>query len=332
MLKKLLLSSSAFVVAVFLLSNFSPAFGADEFPVRPIKLIVPYSAGSSADISARRVGEAMSRTLGKPIIVENVGGAGGVVGTMKFLQQPADGYTLLAGAIATHAINVGLYKTLPYDPVKDFAPISRISSFPNILVVHPSVNARTLPELVSLLKKRTADQPPLSFGSGGKATTAHLGGEQLKLVTGADLIHVPYASVAVAVPDVLAGRVSMLFGNMPVVQSFIEKGSLIAIANTGTARSALLPKVPTVKEQGFEAMELSAWIGLFAPAGTPAPIVKQLHAAVRAAVATPEVRESFRTLGATPESDASPEDFGLFINEEIKRWVGVTKAAGIKPE
>ena len=332
MLRKLILISPVLAVAAFVLTNFSPAFGADEFPARPIKLIVPYSAGSSADISARRVGEAMSRTLGKPIIVENVPGAGGVVGTMRFLQQPADGYTLLAGAIATHAINVGIYKALPYDPVKDFAPISRISSFPNILVVHPSVNARTLPELVSLLKKRTIDQAPLSFGSGGKATTAHLGGEQLKLVTGAELIHVPYASVAVAVPDLLAGRLSMLFGNMPVVQPFIEKGSLIAIANTGATRSPLLPNVPTVKEQSYEAMELSAWIGLFAPAGTPPAVVKQLHAAAKAAVTTPEVRESFRTLGATPESDASPEDFSKFINEEIKRWVGVIKAAGIKPE
>ena len=332
MLKKLIFIKPVLAAAAFIFTSLLPAFGADEFPTRPIKLIVPYSPGSSADISARRVGEAMSRTLGKPIVVENVAGAGGVVGTMRFLQQPADGYTLLAGAIATHAINVGIYKALPYDPVKDFAPISRISSFPNVLVVHPSVNARTLPELVSLLKKHTVDQAPLSFGSGGKATTAHLGGELLKLVTGADLIHVPYASVAVAAPDLLAGRVSMLFGNMPVVQPFIEKGSLIAIANTGATRSPLLPNVPTVKEQGYEAMELSAWIGLFAPAGTPPAVVKQLHAAAKAAVATPEVRESFRTLGATPESDASPEDFGKFINEEIKRWVGVIKASGIKPE
>ena len=332
MLRRLILMKPVLAAAAFIFTSFLPAFGEDVFPARPIKLIVPYSPGSSSDISARRVGEAMSRTLGKPIIVENVPGAGGVVGTMRFLQQPADGYTLLAGAIATHAINVGIYKTLPYDPVKDFAPISRISSFPNILVVHPSVNVKTLPELVSLLKKRTVDQAPLSFGSGGKATTAHLGGEQLKLVTGAELIHVPYASVAVAVPDLLAGRVSMLFGNMPVVQPFIEKGSLIAIANTGATRSPLLPNVPTVKEQGYEAMELSAWIGLFAPAGTPASVVKQLHAAAKSAVTTPEVRESFRTLGAMPESDASPEDFGIFIKEEIKKWVGVTKAAGIKPE
>ena len=332
MLKKMKFIKNALAAGACIFSSFIPVFGEVAFPARPIKLIVPYSPGSSADISARRVGEAMSRILGKPIIVENVAGAGGVVGTMKFLQQPADGYTLLAGAIATHAINVGIYKTMPYDPVKDFAPISRISSFPNILVVHPSVSARTLPELVLHLKKRTTDQIPLSFGSGGKATTAHLGGEQLKLVTGAELIHVPYASVSVAVPDLLAGRLSMLFGNMPVVQPFIEKGSLIAIANTGATRSPLLPRVPTVKEQGFEALELSAWIGLFAPAGTPASVVKQLHAAAKAAVATPEVKESFRTLGAMPESDASPEDFGIFIKEEIKKWVEVIKAAGIKPE
>ena len=327
------ISMGQVLVAVALsIATLSSALAADDFPSRPIKLIVPYSPGSSADISARRVGEAMSRTLGKPIVVENIAGAGGVVGTTRFLQQPADGYTMLAGAIATHAINVGIYKSLPYDPVKDFAPISRISSFPNILVVHPSIPAKTLPELVSLLKKRPADQTPLSFGSGGKATTAHLGGEQLKLVTGVDLIHVPYGSVSVSMPDLLAGRLSMLFGNMPVVQAFIEKGSLIAIANTGDTRSPLLPNVPTVKEQGFESLGLSAWIGLFARAGTPAAIVKQLHAAAKAAVAIPEVRESLRVLGATPESDASPEDFAQFINEEIKKWVGVVKAAGIQPE
>ena len=191
---------------------------------------------------------------------------------------------------------------------------------------------------MSLLKKRPAEQTPLSFGSGGKATTANLGGEQLKLVTGVDLIHVPYGSVAVSMPDLLAGCLSMLFGNMPVVQAFIEEGSLIAIATTGYTRSPrsplfpLLPNVPTVKEQGFESLGLSAWIGLFARAGTPPAIVKQLHAAAKAAMAIPEVKESLRVLSATPESDASPEDFANFINGEIMKWVGVVKAAGIQAE
>lgn len=327
---KLKLIGQLLAAAACALAALSPAFAADDYPSRPIKLIVPFAAGASSDIAARRVGEAMSRTLGKPIVVENMPGAGGIVGIQRFLQQPADGYTLLAGTISTHAVNLGIYKSLPYDPVKDFAPISRISSFPNILVVHPSLGVKTLPELVALMKKRPTE--PLSFASGGKGSTSHLGGEQLKQASGVDMIHVPYASVAVAIPDLLSGRVAMTFGNMTVVQPFIEKGNVVAIANTGTTRSPLLPNVPTVKEQGFEAMELSAWIALFARAGTSPAIVKQLHAAAKAAVATPEVKASFQVLGTTPESDESPQDFARFINQEIRKWMAVAKAADIKPE
>lgn len=314
------------------LGLLASATAQSDFPNRPIRMIVPFAAGASADVAARRVGEAMSRILGKPIVVENVTGAGGVVGIQRFRQQPADGYTLLAGSISTHAINVGMHKSLPYNPVKDFAPISRISSFPNILVVHPSLGVKTLPELLNLMKKRPASELPLSFASGGKGSTSHLGGEQLKQMTGIDLIHVPYASVSVAMPDFLAGRSAIMFGNMTVVQPFIEKGMALALANTGSVRSPLLPTVPTVKELGFESMELSAWIALFAPAGTPPAVVRKLHAAVRAAVNSPEVAESFKPLGTTPESDASPEDFAKFVDSEIKKWVAVTKASGITPE
>lgn len=319
-------------LAAITLSASAPALAQNDFPDRPMKLIVPFSAGASSDVAARRVGEAMSRTLGQPIVIENVTGAGGLAGIRRFKQQAADGYTLLAGSISTHAINVGMHKTLPYDPLQDFEPISRISSFPNILVVHPSLGVKNLHELVTLLKKRPASEVPLSFASGGKGSTSHLGGEQLKQVAGIDLIHVPYSSVSVAMPDFLAGRTQIMFGNMTVVQPFIEKGSVVAIANTASERSPLLPNVPTVKEQGFESMELSAWIGLFAPAGTPPAVVKKLHAAARAAVNSPEVRESFKPLGTTPESDASPEDLRKFIAQEIKKWVGVARASGIAPE
>lgn len=319
-------------VAAIAFQSASAALAQDDFPNRPIRLIVPFAAGASSDVAARRVGEAMSRTLGKPIVVENVSGAGGIAGIQRFRQQPADGYTLLAGSISTHAINVGMHKSLPYDPIKDFAPISRISSFPNILVVHPSLGVKNLQELVGLLKKQTSKDGNLSFASGGKGSTSHLGGEQLKQVTGADLTHVPDSSVSVAMPDFLAGRTQIMFGNMTVVQPFIEKGNVVAIANTAEQRAALLPNVPTVREQGFEAMGLFVWIGLFAPAGTPPAVVKKLHAAAWTAVNSPEVRESFKPLGTTPEADASPEGFAKFVDLEIRKWVNVTKSAGIASE
>lgn len=310
----------------------SPTFAAGDFPNRPVKIVVPFAAGSSVDISARRVGDAMGRTLGKPVVIENITGAGGLIGIQRFLKAPADGYTLFTGSISSHGITPVLTKNLPYDPVNDFVPISKISSFSNVLVVHPSLGVKTLPELVSLLKKQQAGGPTLSFASGGKGTTAHLGGELLKQAAAAEILHVPYGSVAIATPDLLAGRVSMMFGNVLVVQPFIEKGQLVPIANTGSGRSPLLPDVPTVREQGYGALELMAWAGLFAPAGTPPEIVRQLHAALRAATAQPEVREHFRNLGGVAESDGSPEEFGRFVDQELRKWAGVTRAAGLKPE
>ncbi|MEB2399010.1 MAG: tripartite tricarboxylate transporter substrate binding protein [Alcaligenaceae bacterium] len=324
----------ASIFGVFALSVFAigPAQAADSYPSKPIRLIVPFSAGASSDISARRVSEVMARTLGQPIVVENIPGAGGVVGIQKFLQQPSDGYTLLAGSISTHGINPHIHSALPYDPIKDFAPISRISSFPNILVVHPSLNVKTLPELVEKVKEAARDGKPLTYASGGKGSTSHLGGEQLKQAAGAELTHVPYSSVSVAMPDFLSGRVPIMFGNMTVVQPFIEKGTIVAIANTGERRSNLLPELKTVEEQGFRNMQLSAWIGLFAKAGTPPEVLKKLNAAATKAVASEEVKKTFDGLGKVAESDESAEHFAEFVRKETEKWGAVVKAANIQEQ
>ncbi|CAN5325744.1 tripartite tricarboxylate transporter substrate binding protein [soil metagenome] len=299
-----------------------------SYPTHPIKVIVPFTAGGSSDLSARRVSEGMSRILGQPLIMENKPSAGGIVGVNDVAQAAPDGYTLLAGTISTHALNVGLYKNLSYDPLKDFTPITRIGSFPNVLVVNSALNISTLADLIKLAKERDKQGKPLSYASGGNGSTSHLGGVLLGQVAGVELLHIPYKGAAGAMPDLLSGRVDMLFANIQLIQQHLASGTLKALAVTTSTRSNLLPDVPTVAELGFKNAEMSVWIALFAPKNIPAAMAQKLNAAAIQAMKSPAVVEGFAKEGVIAEYDESPAAFRTFLAAEVDKWSKVVRASG----
>jgi hypothetical protein len=305
---------------------------ADNFPNRPITIIIPFTAGGSSDLTARRVGDAMGKILKQPIIVQNLASAGGIFGVNSVVKAPKDGYTLLAGTISTHAINAGLYKNLPYDPLKDFVPITRIGSFPNILVVQSSLKINTLPQLIELARQRQAQGKPLNYASGGVGSTSHLGGELLRQVAGVEMIHVPYKGAAGAMGDLLGGRIDLIFGNSQLVLPHIKTGQLVPLAVTTSARSDLLPNVPTVTEIGFAEAEMSVWIGLFAPAGIPEVVANKLSAAALQALTSPEVLSGFTAEGVFIEKDESPAQFLTELSRQVALWKKVIDKAGIAIE
>lgn len=309
-------------------SAVSNAQAQAAYPTHPIKVIVPFTAGGSSDLSARRVSEGMSRILKQPLILENKPSAGGIVGVNDVALAPADGYTLLAGTISTHALNVGLYKNLSYDPVKDFTPITRIGSFPNVLVVNSALGVSTLADLIKLAKQRDKDGKPLSYASGGNGSTSHLGGVLLGQVAGVELLHIPYKGAAGAMPDLLSGRVDMLFANIQLIQQHLTQGTLKALAVTTSTRSTLLPNVPTVAELGFKEAEMSVWIALFAPKGIPDSVARTLNAAALQAMKSPAVVEGFAKEGVIAEYDESPEAFRTVLIGEVEKWSKVVKASG----
>lgn len=301
-----------------------PAFAA--YPDRPIKLVVPFPPGTGADISARRVATAMAPILGQPITIENRAGAGGSVGSEYVAKAKADGYTLLAGTLNTHAMNQALYKNLPYDPIKDFVPITRITTFPNVLVVPAALQVDTAEKLVALAKSR---KDPLTYGSGGSGTTAHLSAVLLGQTANIGLEHIPYQGTSQAMTDVLAGRVDMIFGNIPVVAPFVKQGQLKALAITSAKRSPLMPDVPTVGEMGLKNAEMSVWIALFAPKGTPADVIAALSQAARKALQTPELTAAYAQDGGEVQLDATPGDFAAVLQKDAKRWGEVVRSSGM---
>jgi len=305
---------------------------ADNFPNRPITIIIPFTAGGSSDLTARRVGDAMGKILKQPIIVQNLASAGGIFGVNSVVKAPKDGYTLLAGTISTHAINAGLYKNLPYDPLKDFVPITRIGSFPNILVIQSVLKIKTLPDLIELARQRQAQGKPLTYASGGVGSTSHLGGELLRQVASVEMIHVPYKGAAGAMGDLLGGRIDLIFGNSQLVLPHIKTGQLVPLAVTTKTRTDLLPDVPTVAEIGFAEAEMSVWIGLFAPAGIPAAVANKLSAAALEALASPEVLSGFSAEGVFVEKDDSPAHFLNELTGQVALWKKVIDKAGIAIE
>ena len=323
---------AAFLLFVSVNSQQVFAQAADNFPSRPITIIIPFTAGGSSDLTARRVGDAMGKILKQPIIVQNLASAGGIFGVNSVVKAPKDGYTLLAGTISTHAINAGLYKNLPYDPLKDFVPITRIGSFPNILVVQSSLKINTLPGLIELARQRQAQGKPLTYASGGVGSTSHLGGELLRQVAGVEMIHVPYKGAAGAMGDLLGGRIDLIFGNSQLVLPHIKTGQLLPLAVTTNARTDLLPNVPTVAEIGFAEAEMSVWIGLFAPAGIPTVVANKLSAAALQALASPEVLSGFTAEGVFVEKDDSPAQFLTELSRHVALWKKVIDKAGIAIE
>ncbi|SFQ25402.1 tripartite tricarboxylate transporter substrate binding protein [Variovorax sp. 770b2] len=298
---------------------------ASDFPNKAIRLVVPFPPGGATDAAARLVAVKMSEHWGQPVLVDNRAGAGGNVGSDLVAKSTADGYTLVMGVTGSHAINTSLYSRMPYDPVADFVAISQVAVVPNVLVVHPSVPAKNLAELMALAKKEPGK---LNYASLGNGTAAHLGMEMLKSEAGVDITHVPYKGSAPAVSDLLGGQVQMMVDGLPSALPHVKAGKLRAIALTSLRRSPSLPDLPTISETypGFYA---DAWSGLFAPKGTPQPVVDKLSAEVQRILKLPDVREKLAALGAEPVGSTQAE-FAAHVKKEIDKWAKVVKTSGAK--
>ncbi len=301
---------------------------AQSYPTKSIRLIVPFAAGGSTDALARAVGQKLGENVGQQIVVDNRTGANGNIGTDMVAKAPADGYTLLMAFDATMVINPSVYAKLPFDPVKDFAPVTKVAALPLILVAHPSFPASNLKELIAYAKQK----PGVNYSSSGHASTPHLAMLMFEQRTGTKFTHIAYKGGGQAVIDVLAGQVPLLATAIPTVQAHLKAGKLKAIALTSARRHASLPDVGTFAEAGMTGFDVSAWYGLLAPAGTPKPIITRLHDEVVKILATPEMKERFlTTIGGDPIG-GTPAQFAADIKADIARWSGIVKGSGIKIE
>jgi tripartite-type tricarboxylate transporter receptor subunit TctC len=300
---------------------------AQTWPDKPIRILVGFAAGGPADITARLIGDRLSEAWGKPVIVENVTGAAGNLATDRVAKSAPDGYTLLAAASATIVTNPSLYQKLPFDPVKDLAPITQAAYTPNILAVHPDVPVRSVQELVAYAR---ANPGKLSFGSAGIGTSQHLAGELFKTMAGLDIQHVPYRGIAAVMPDLIAGRLTMAFGNISAVLPFVRDGKLRPLAVTSARRYASVPDLPTMIETGFPGFDSTAWFGLMAPAGTPPDIIEKVHRESVRILALPDVRARFAALGIEVIGN-TPAEFAAVIAAETPQWAKLIRDIGIKP-
>src|SRR6185436_11817575 len=301
---------------------------AQAYPSKPIRFVVPYPAGGPLDTVARLLGAKVTESTKQPVVVDNKPGAGGNIGAEIVAKSPADGYTILMGAVATHAINPTLYKSVGYDPVNDFALITQVASTPNVLVVNPSVPAGNVKEFVAYAK---ANPGKLSFGSGSIGSAGHLAGELFKTMAGVDMLHVPYKGAAPAMQDLVAGQVQLMFDNFASANTQVKAGKVKALAVTTAKRSALAPDLPTIAESGLAGFDINTWFGIFVPAGTPRDVVERLHAEFTRALAMPDVRERLTNLGAEPVGNR-PEEFAAYIKAEGEKYARVIKASGAKAD
>jgi tripartite-type tricarboxylate transporter receptor subunit TctC len=298
---------------------------AQEWPAKQVNLIVPFSAGGTTDLFGRLLSQHMHQKFGQPFIVENRAGAGGNLGAAAVAKAAPDGYTFLVGTVSTHAINPFIYTKLPYDTVKEFQPVSLIARLPNILVVHPSLPVKNVNELIAHLK---ANPDKLSYGSSGVGTSIHLAAELFKIKTGTTMTHVPFRSSGDIMNNLTGGHINLAFDNITLAWPQVKAGNLRALAVSSTERSAIAPDVPTVADTipGFEA---TSWHGVFAPAGTPKPIVDKMAAEMKRILELPDVKEKLFEIGAVA-SPMTPENFAKFIDGERAKWADVVKAAGVK--
>jgi tripartite-type tricarboxylate transporter receptor subunit TctC len=295
------------------------------YPDKPIRIVSPFPVGGIADTFSREIGKNLTEAWGQPVVVDNRTGAGGNIGADIVAKSAPDGYTLVIGNIGTHAVNVSLFPSMPYDTLKDFTPIVHVLDAEGLLVVNPSVKATTVPELIALAR---AEPGKLSYGSGGIGTTSHLAGELFKSMTKVDIVHVPYKGNVPAITDLLGGQTSMSFATMPTVLPHVRAGKLRPLAVLGTTRSPALPDVPTIAESvpGFD---VSNWIGLFGPAGMPSAIVAKWNAEVQKIMRSPEIQKRLETEGAK-FIPMSPEQFAAFQKSELTKWAKTIKDANIK--
>jgi tripartite-type tricarboxylate transporter receptor subunit TctC len=300
---------------------------AQAYPSKPIKIVVPFAVGGIADTFGRAIAAKLSESWGQPVVVENKGGAGGNIGADLVAKSPPDGYTLVMGNIGTHAINQYLMKSMPYDTMRDFVPIAHVLDADNLLVVHPSVPAKNVPELIAYAKSQPGK---LSYASGGMGTTSHLAGEMFKSSAGVDLVHVPYKGNSPAITDVLGGQAQMIFATMPTVIQQAKAGKLRPIATLGGERNRTTPEIPAMIES-IPGYQVSNWIGLFAPAGTPPEIVARLNAEVQKVMRSPEIEKRLETEGAK-FVPTTPQSFAAFQKAEADKWAEAIRKAGIKAE
>ena len=301
---------------------------AQSFPSRPVRFVVPFAPGGSTDTLARTMGVKLADALGQQVVVDNRTGGNGDIGRMIVARAPADGHTIVLGYIANLAIAPSLQSKMPYDPVKDYAPIIQPASSPNVLTAHPSVQARNLKELIALAK---AAPGKVNFASTGVASVGHLTGELINSLAAIKMTHVPYKGSGQAVTDILGGHVQVMFSGFSSTLHHIKSGKLRALAVTGPKRSPALADVPTIAEQGFPGVEATAWYGVLAPAGTPKPVVMRLHGELVKILKLPDVVQKLDGLGFEIVG-STPEQFGAYIKSEIKKWEKVVKASGAKPE
>ena len=305
----------------------SPAGAQSDYPSKPVKIIVPSAPGGGTDIAARVLAQHLSQAMGQQFFIDNRPGAGNMIGIEAAARSAPDGYTLLMTA-STLSINQLTYKKVLYDAVRDFAPISLVVSLPSVLVVHPSVPARSLAELVALAKQKP-DQ--LTYASAGIGTNPHLSMELLKTMTGIEIRHIPYRGVGPALNDLVAGQVGILIAGVLTTKPQVDAGTVRGLAVTGLKRVEALPDVPTVAEAGIANYEALQWYGLLAPAGTPAPIITRLHAETAKAVRSAEMKERLAADGADPVGN-TPAEFAAHIKEEMRKWAEVARAAKIEPQ
>src|ERR1700741_2692758 len=302
------------------------AVHAQAWPSKPIKYIVNFAPGGTTDILGRMVAAGLTTSLGQPVVVENKPGQAGSIGAAECARAAPDGYTLCGGTISSHAINASLYSKLPYDPIKDFAPITLLASLPNMLIVHPSLNAGSVSELVALLK---ANPNKYSFGSAGNGTSQHISGELFKIMTGTQMQHIPYKGSGPMIPDLLAGTIQLSFENITTAYPQVKAGKLKALAVTSAKRSFVAPEVPTMAEAGLPGYDLSSWQAMYAPGGTPKEIAARLHAETAKTLRAPDNAKKLQDLGLDA-GGITPEELTAFMRAEIPRLGKVVRESGAK--
>jgi tripartite-type tricarboxylate transporter receptor subunit TctC len=326
--RRLALTSIALAAIGFIAT---PATAQSAWPNKPVRIVVPFAPGGTTDILARAVAPELAKAFGQPFVVDNRAGAGGNVGADLVAKAPADGYTLLMGTVGTHGINKALYAKMPFDPQKDFAPITLVAGVPNVMVMNTEKAAKLgINSVADFVKYAKANPGKLSMASSGNGTSIHLAGELFKSKNGIFMTHIPYRGSGPALLDMIGGNVDVMFDNLPSAMPQIKGGKLKAFAVTSAERSGAMPELPTIEEAGkLKGFEASSWFGLLAPAGTPPEIVSRIQQEVAKALATPAIKEKMLAQGAIPSGN-TPQEFAKLIDSEITKWAQVVKASGAK--
>jgi tripartite-type tricarboxylate transporter receptor subunit TctC len=298
-----------------------------SFPSKPLRIVVTFTTGGAPDIIARLLGERFTAAWGQPVIIDNKPGSGGNIGADFVAKAAPDGYTLVLGTVGTHSINGALYAKMPYDMVRDFTPVSLLATTPNLLVVNNDVPAKTLQELITLGKR----DGKMSFASPGSGTSVHVSGELFKRLTGIDMLHIPYKGRASAIPDLLGGRVTMMFDNMPSSLPLVREGKLRALGVTSLARSPAAPDIPTIAEQGLPGFDAVSWFAMFAPSSTPKPVVEKIQIEIQRILKLPEIAKKLTDIGLEPVG-SSADELAAYQRAEILKWAKVVKDSGAKVE